>query len=264
MYLLQPHPWNKLAESINVRLKVFCASMADVFEDRADLQPHRDALWKMIDKTPMLDWLLLSKRPVIGMPEAWSDETDESAMRGRGSLGSSPAMPRNIWLGHTIVNNEEILKEWPPFLESIIKYSPTVAFLSIEPMLGPMPDFKLIVEGIKQFNGQFWVICGGESGNKARPMHPQWVKDIQLACMEAGIPFFFKQWGEWAPAGMPGYNFPISKMAYVDIDGKILEFGTGHSISMFKVGKGKSGRMLNDRHYNDMPVRRMSNGTIIT
>lgn len=271
MYLLQPHPWNKLAESINVRLKVFCASMADVFEDRDDLQPHRDALWKMIEKTPMLDWLLLSKRPVIGMPEAWSETAEGQDITKYGYVNgiySGTKMPRNIWLGHTIVNNEEILKEWPVFYESIKKYRPTVAFLSLEPLLGPMPDFGRIIKDVKNISGlNFYVIVGGESGNKARPMRPDWVKPIQLACLEAGIPFFFKQWGEWAPASsiaLPDKDI-ISKCYHVGEDGKPHQgtFQPG-DIEMVKLGKGKSGRMLNDRHYNDMPVRRMSNGTIIT
>lgn len=183
------------------RQRVFCASLADVFDNAVDLLWRRD-LFRLIAETPNLDWLLLTKR-----------------------IGNVPTMlrhigvehlPSNVWLGATIVNQEEADRDIPKLLAVTAR----VRFLSIEPMLGPidlerpMPGSDIDQGGGASIcqpwmiqSGIDWVICGGESGPGARPMHPVWARDLRDQCADANVPFLFKQWGEWAPGencgGMP-------------------------------------------------------------
>jgi len=79
------------------------------------------------------------------------------------------------------------------------------------------------------YNGIDWVVCGGESGPGARPMHPDWARSVRDQCVAAGVPFFFKQWGEWAPFG--------------DLN------------AMRRTGKKAAGRLLDGREWNEYPVR---------
>ncbi len=88
----------------------------------------------------------------------------------------------NIWMGVSVENHDYYCR-----IDDLRKTPAAVRFLSIEPMLGPMPDLNL--QGID------WVIVGGESGPGARPMHHSWAAEVRDQCAEAGVPFFFKQWG---------------------------------------------------------------------
>lgn len=170
----QPLKWNRAAEKEGVRKRVFCASMADVFEDRTDLVMVRNRLFTLIGSTPMLDWLLLTKRPenVAGW-EHWH---------------------RNAWLGVSVENQEMAEKRIPILLDLKRRYDIPVAFLSVEPMLGAVDIF---LKGTVDIHGHFgafdWVICGGESGANARPMEMSWALDLRRQCAKAGIPFFMKQ-----------------------------------------------------------------------
>jgi protein gp37 len=97
-------------------------------------------------------------------------------------LGKNLPWPRNIWMGVS-VETEEFTNR----IDHLRTVRAAVRFLSLEPLLGPLPALNL--EGVD------WVIVGGESGPGARPMNPTWVKDIKRQCSFAGVPFFFKQWG---------------------------------------------------------------------
>jgi protein gp37 len=173
-----PVKWNRMAEQEGRRHRVFCASMGDVFEDRRDLDPWRERLWRLIVDTPHLDWQLLTKRP-------------EVARR----LLPGDYLPDNIWLG-TSVEDQQRADERIPMLLSI---PASVHFLSCEPLLGPVNLRKRqwVWGGARgRIN---WVIVGGESGPKHRPMKPEWVRDIRDACADSGTAFFFKQWGGRVP-----------------------------------------------------------------
>ncbi len=163
----KPLRWNRDAGIAGVRRRVFCASMADVFDEMA---PEEDQirLWNLIQETPNLDWLLLTKRPHrvrAAIPNNWLHS------------------PRpNVWFGTSVERMDVIdrvheLREVPAALR----------FLSIEPLLGELRGIPL--------DGIDWVIVGGESGAKSRPMSPDWVRQIQQQCVSASVPFFFKQWG---------------------------------------------------------------------
>jgi len=238
----KPLKWNREAVASGKRLKVFCASLADVFEDwkgpmscgmkefegqhwevtadeqsffvrgyrdlpmhegsrLATMDDYRAKLWRLIERTPNLDWLLLTKRPenVMQMvPEPWRE-----------------GFPPNVWLG-TSVEDQKTADERIPHL---LKCPAAVRFLSCEPLLSGVDLAPFILnpkaehlnpcgcgdgecstcwQSPATYNlGIHWVIVGGESGQGARPMHPDWARSIRDQCVSAGVPFFFKQWGEW-------------------------------------------------------------------
>lgn len=187
----EPLRWNRKAEADGVRRRVFCASMADVFEARADLDEHRARLWELIAETPWLDWLLLTKRPASVhalAPARWFVEPGNLLCEACGGSASLPlgttcneheprmtGWPANVWIGST-VEDQQRADERLPLLRSI---PARIRFLSCEPLLGPL-DLDL--------TGISWVIVGGESGPGARPMHPDWVRDLRDRCLATACP----------------------------------------------------------------------------
>lgn len=170
-YWQQPFNWNRNAEKEGRRRRVFCGSLCDVMEDRRDLDGIREDLYRLIQRTPWLDWLLLTKRPqnfIRLLPDEWQNNP-----------------PANVW-GLTTVESEEYL--WR--IEALKAFPFAIHGLSIEPLLEDLPGLRDHLQSIK------WVIVGGESGRGARPMQPDWVRRIRDCCAELGIPFHFKQWGE--------------------------------------------------------------------
>ncbi|MBX3603235.1 MAG: phage Gp37/Gp68 family protein [Rubrivivax sp.] len=220
-----PLTWAKtMPAKLGRRPRVFCASMGDWL----DLDAPIDDFVRLLDtirRTPELDWLLLSKR--IGN---WRKRA-ESAWQRAGNAGLDTWLgawldgepPANVWLGATVIDQAEADRDIPKLLAT----PAAVRFLSIEPMLGPI---QLTAEGripaddegparigymvgpddgasslwptpakALAASGLHWVIVGGESGRGARPMPPDWPRSLRDQCAAAGVPFHFKQWGEWAP-----------------------------------------------------------------
>lgn len=200
-----PRVWNNQAGKEGVRRKVFCASLADVFDEEAP-EEWRTELFDLIDATRNLDWLLLTKRP----REAWR------------YYFKIRAFPPNVWIG-TTAENQLRLSERAFWLTRI---PATVRFLSCEPLLGPLdltdtrngnllkecercagggrePNIDPTAQApCKQCGGHGtidWVIVGGESGHAARPPDPGWIRSIRNQCVAHDRPFFFKQWGDFAP-----------------------------------------------------------------
>lgn len=173
----KPPRWNRIAEQAGHRLKVFCASLADVLDNAVDDQWRRD-LAALIIHTPWLDWMLLTKR--IGNARKML-----TAMFPDG-------VPDNVALGVTIANQEEADRDLPKALSVKAGLGIRRLFVSAEPLLGPL-DLSRYLAHIDL------LIVGGESGPDARPMHPDWPLDLRDQCAAAGVPFHFKQWGEWAP-----------------------------------------------------------------
>jgi protein gp37 len=163
-YWAQPLKWNRRAAAEGVRERVFCSSMTDLFLNDATITTERRKLWPLIEATPNLDWLLLTKH---------------SERLAHNFLPSPP--PENIWLGVSVENNDYAWR-----VDHLRNVNAAVRFLSVEPMLGPV-DVDL--------TGIDWVICGGESGPHSRPMDPQWARDLRDRCVAAGVAFHFKQWG---------------------------------------------------------------------
>ena len=237
----EPRHWDKQAESEGARYRVFCASMADVF-DLDVPQIWRENLWSLIRETPNLDWLLLTKR--IGNAEAmlpanWGDGW------------------ANVWLGATVVTQEEADRDIPKLLDT----PAAVRFVSAEPLLGPI-DLRgkdsqgSALDSFEEDPKVDWVIVGGESGPQARPMHPDWVRSLRDQCREAEVPFFFKQWGEWLPrvTGDPDEYHEGMKVWRVEHPlGCEVEAGIAHVSE--KVGKKAAGRQLDGEIWEQVPGR---------
>ncbi len=165
------------------RPRVFCSSLADVFDNQVEPQWRSD-LWQLICDTPELDWLLLTKRPENisrMLPRSWG-------LKGR--PGSDGIMP-NVWLGTTCEDQAAFDHRWP----ILQKVPAAVRFISYEPAIGPLY--------IPEAPGLNWLICGGESGPEHRPMDPEWAALVKNDCCRLEIPFFMKQMAGLKP--IPDY-----------------------------------------------------------
>ncbi|MBI5255386.1 MAG: phage Gp37/Gp68 family protein [Burkholderiales bacterium] len=252
-----PLKWNAQAEREGRRFRVFCASLADVFDNEVPTAWRVDLL-RLIEATPHLDWLLLTKR--IGNVERMLDE----AARLMPEVLMWP-LP-NVWLGATVVNQAEADRDIPKLLGVPAR----IRFLSIEPMLGPIKmDQRLIapIEGTSQHGQRFvdWIIAGGESGPHARPAHPNWFRSLRDQCAVAGVPFLFKQWGEWGPTWFEahahlGFGAPKDPAGELSIAGTRVIVGplrNGDVLEQLwpiqRHGKKAAGRLLDGVEHNGVP-----------
>lgn len=162
----KPLKWNAAATRVGERHRVFCSSLADVFEARPELVEWRADLFRLIERTPSLDWLLLTKRPenfdLAGRPFGW---------------------PPNVWLGVTVENQEQANRRIP----LLVHQRAAVRFLSCEPLLEQLNLRPWLDEDETGFVHHLdWVIIGGESGPKARPFHVGWARDLVAQCRDGG------------------------------------------------------------------------------
>lgn len=225
------------------RRRVFCASLADVFDNQVPVQ-WREDLFRLIAQTPNLDWLLLTKRigNALGMIR--------SVLRSMVCEAGSPSEEPPIWpwpnvrIGATMVNQEE----WDRDIDKLLALG-CFNFVSLEPLLGPIdmrgkrPD---------------WVIVGGESGPGARPMHPDWARSIRDQCAAAGVPFLFKQVGEAVPVETDvdmdhGHTvYPLDDS--IVLPGDRYKLHTAPSGQYFvRVPKKAAGRLLDGRTHDEFP-----------
>ncbi|CAB4137541.1 COG4422 Bacteriophage protein gp37 [uncultured Caudovirales phage] len=265
-----PLRWNRTAEKEGRSFRVFCASLADVFDNQVP-ELWRDDLWRLIAATPHLDWLLLTKRPQnirrmlpvaeMGVPD-WGD-----------------AGWPNVWLGTTAENQEQLaIRAW-----HLSQVPAAVRFLSCEPLLSALDcnaqnrwgtRWHVLTGGIRYatsgpaVTGRIhWVIAGGESGPGARPMHPDWARSLRDQCARAQVPFLFKQWGEWgledpARRSVPhavardGTLYAQSDLVFPDGPryGEAVRAGhAGQLHTIYRVGKKAAGRLLDGREHNEFP-----------
>lgn len=147
----------------------------------------------------------------------------------------------NVWLGVSVEDQETADERIPLLLET----PAAVRFVSYEPALGPVDLSRWVIHPRLD-----WVIAGGESGPKARPSHPDWFRAVRDQCQAAGIPFFFKQWGEWIPRDQdPNFEMGTGLMrSCLAGDGKSGEVGIWR-----RVGKKRAGRNLDGREWNEYP-----------
>lgn len=277
----EPVKWNNAHAEFYAqharRQRVFCASLADVFDNEVDPQWRRD-LFDLIELTPNLDWLLLTKR--IG---------NVRDMVRVAKSGDWLAGRKNVWLGATITSQAEADRDIPKLLQ----VPAAKRFLSMEPLLGPVdlagmaarPLWPITSKRIPHID---WVIVGGESGPNARPMHPDWARSLRNQCMAAGVPFLFKQWGEWWPIDQQQesdtnafYRSVVKAREHesqsaldecygrrctvpngvVHNDGSLhditepMSFRQGtDAMTTFKVGKQAAGRLLDGRTWDETPT----------
>jgi protein gp37 len=171
----KPIAWNRKAKQFKQehgrRQRVFCASMADVFDNQVAADWRVD-LFSLIRECRKLDWLLLTKRPqnILKMlPKDW----------GEGYL--------NVWLGITAEDQERFDQRW----KHLARVPAAIKFISYEPAIGPL---RLLRDGALPD----WLISGGESGPGARRAEPKWVRNIVADCRRVGVAPFHKQWGTYA------------------------------------------------------------------
>jgi len=160
--------WQKTAKAEGKRNRVFCASLADVFDNHKSILPEwRADLWGLIRKCPDLDFLMLTKRPQNirrYLPDDWGDGY------------------QNVWLGATVESQKEADR-----LAALTNVPAVVRFLSMEPLMGKV-DLSAYIDKID------WVITGGENGKNFRPVDPDWFRFLRDQCAAADVPFLFKQW----------------------------------------------------------------------
>lgn len=185
----KPLAWDRAAAAAGERHRVFCASLSDVFEDRADLRSPRARLHALIRDTPNLNWLLLTKRPEHAA-RLWSD-AHYDAFNGADSLGL--VWPDNVWLGASYDDRG------PERADALREIPARVRFLSVEPLVAD--------PGVLDLRGIHWVIGGGE-GEGARPCDIAWLRSLRDQCRAASVPYFNKQLGA-AP-----YEYVIEARGY--------------------------------------------------
>jgi len=252
--------------------RVFVNSMSDLFHEDV-LDDFIAAVFHRMALAPWHVYQILTKRP--------------QRMLNFMHTFSSP--PQHVWLGVSVEDQATADKRIPLLLQT----PAAVRFISAEPLLGPVDLGRYMSRA--QYNEWAyaggpdecphgyaagipcplcphlnWIICGGESGPRARPMHPDWARSLRDQCHAAAVPFFFKQWGEYAPAcaQYPGtdaeHDETESHSCYGDIcisnDAYIWEDGVQPSVNgrpwlMDRVGKKKAGRLLDGVMHDEYPER---------
>ncbi|OFX56334.1 MAG: hypothetical protein A2066_12975 [Bacteroidetes bacterium GWB2_41_8] len=249
--------WNGTTQLVNSALTkpsqwkdprmVFVCSMGDLFHESVSFETI-EQIYDIMHSNDQHIFIVLTKRPER-MYKFWDWLLNKIAGVGIHDVNSTST--DNVWIGVTAENQEQANNRIPVLLQ----IPAAKRFVSIEPMLGPVDLTKIPAkywgeEYDDLYNGLSlsslyggkdsstpwhlnWVICGGESGPKARPMHPDWVRSVRDQCQSAGTPFFFKQWGEWMPfqdataleSSVPGPKIISSKMNRFDDGEEIIRVG---------------------------------------
>jgi len=250
--------------------RVFIQSMSDLFDNEVPGEWF-DAAWMHIHNSTECRIQIVTKR-ISRVEKAISES-------------GPPIWPQHAGLMITVVNQAEADRDIPRLLALKAKLGIPWVGLSMEPLLGPVDltnipgqkiaqNITIIQDALRGHNGighntprLDWVITGGESGPKARPMHPDWARSLRDQCDAAGVPFFFKQWGEWADCTDAPHRFSAEDYIFT-AQGKVL--GAGHyrhggmvepewrqkgGAWMSRAGKSRAGRLLDGREWNAMPGR---------
>lgn len=222
--------WQLVAAAAGVSLQVFCLSLGDWADNEVPDEWRLD-LADLIRATPNLQWMLLTKR----IPNA------AKMLRAMFPEG----VPPNVALGITVAMQKEADRDIPRARAVKAELGIRRLFLSMEPLLEAVDISAHLPDGDIDL-----VIVGGESGKKARPMHPRWAVSLMEQCVAAGVPFHFKQWGDWQPILYTG-----TRAGRVSMHGKTYE---GDNIYHFpdvqpvvRVGTKKAGRMMHGREFQE-------------
>ncbi len=231
-YWREPLKWNKEAEQTGERRRVFCGSLCDVMEENSTVTLERKKLWPLIEATPYLDWLLLTKRP-----ENFLEFTPASWYR--------KGWPSNVWALTTVESQPYA----GPRISALLSVPAVILGLSCEPLLG-----RLSLTDVSDWPdpASFWgktilgegginvVIAGGESGHHARPSDPDHFRSLRDQCVSAGVNFFFKQWGAFTPDANKSNN-----TCY-----------TANNEPLYRVKKKDAGHLLDGVEWRQMPESR--------
>lgn len=262
--ILKPLSWKKPR-------RIFVCSMGDLFMSSVDLR-WVDRVMAIAALCPEHTFIVLTKRAntmrgYLSMPKEelihrWEKAVYDMSLSDKNDDIDAPACylhnrlerewpMKNLWIGVSVENQQQAYNRVPVLLST----PAAKRFVSAEPLLGKL-DLINIYESIKGDARQLgyidWVICGGESGHQARPVHPDWVRFLQLQCQTAEVPFFFKQWGEW----LPSYDFGERLHELIERFPK-CRIGNDHvfddGIHMYKVGKKAAGNLLDGKTYQQWP-----------
>lgn len=207
--------------------------MCDIFQNRNDVDIERSDLWGLVESTENLIWMFLTKRPENAfdiIPQRWRK-----------------GMPANVWIGATVENQEMTWR-----IPYLLRLKAALYFISVEPMLSGIDlsdDWTTLgcrpTMDLPDGSGKIgWVIAGGESRLKDRWIKPSWLRIIRDQCIARGIPFHFKQWGQW------GLRESVlnSEVRNTQTDIKIIE-----GERMYLVGKKRAGRQIDGREWLEFP-----------
>jgi len=208
--------------------RVFVNSMSDLFHEKLS-DDDVSAVYAVMALCPEVTFQVLTKRPKR-MAE-WVRYTHPNEIWDRAQhdwteeISNRPWPLPNVHLGVSVEGQEH----WVPRVRALCETPAAVRFVSYEPALGPLGEMPYL-------NLLDWLIAGGESGPGARPAHPDWFRKVRDQCAAAGVPFFFKQWGEWAPVGTPHPRpAPVCSMGVVN------------------VGKKRAGSLLDGKEHKEFP-----------
>lgn len=258
---------------------------------------HEDVPDDFIDRAfavmalcPQHTFMVLTKRPErmreYFMPRRTGRPRPDIVASEKAYIENKPALERNIvwplpnvWLGVTAENQEQADKRIPFLLQT----PSAKRFVSVEPMLGAVGLTSIFTTNYHGFAGYYnaltgewmpgglkleheinrgakldFIICGGESGHNARPMHPDWVRSLRDQCVSGGVPLWFKQFGEWAPFNSENYACPTA--TWITPDGRTEDYDNSQdlwdapdSALMVRVGKSKAGRLLDGQEWLQWP-----------
>ena len=267
--------------------RIFVNSMGDLFHEDAP-DAWIDRVFAVMAMAPHHTFMVLTKRSArmrdyVGTRAGdWMLHWPDAARKAGALLGDVAALRAvpfplpNVWLGVSTEDQRRADERVPDLLAT----PAAIRFVSAEPLLGPLKLFSLnerrgqrgtitdwhdALRGLRfgpseETAGLDLVIAGGESGPKARPMHPDWVRSLRDQCAAAGTAFFFKQWGGWAPLtkARPAHVSTIPNVAWPDgtlQPGRAEDHG-GEGIQMFRATKEVAGRLLDGVEHNAMPEAR--------
>lgn len=262
--------------------RIFVNSMSDLFHENVP-DDYISAVFSTMRAAHWHTFQVLTKRP------------ERMATWTKAYYGDTVPLP-NVWLGTSVENQEAADTR----VHHLLRAPATIRFLSCEPLLGRVrlprylmhpvamcdchrsrykmegyptlePDFTKHMgcpecgKPYTTITGIHWVIAGGESGHKARPLHPDWIRELRDHCQATGTAFHFKQWGEWLPVAAPHQNYK-GKRLLIHTDGTIKEASLAEMIwaevigsygewqLLEKQGKHKAGRLLDGRTWDEFPV----------
>lgn len=285
------------AEREGRRLRVFCLSMGDWLDPEVPAEWLADLL-ALIEACPNLDWLLLTKRPElwsVRVTAAWLNLSNRGLRELTWAHWIDGEPPPNVWVGTTVEDQERADERIPALLEipartRFLSCEPLLGPLALKRHLlltdraespaqclcghghgftrcwntggvarschhrgCPCPGFRRAPgPGIHQ------IIVGGESGRGARPMHPEWARSLRDQAQAAGVAFFFKQWGDWAPEGTGAFLDWHPEMEEDDPRWRNVESNPNKLetyVPCYRAGKAKAGRLLDGREWDEVPAR---------
>lgn len=232
--------WDRSAGERCVRERVFVGSMCDIGDGHPKVWDWRKEAFEILASLQNLDVLLLTKRP--------------KSLREVLAAQFPYGLPTHFWVGCTAENQRQLINRF----ETLRRIDAAVRFISVEPMLGPigrLPQHSLD-----------WVIAGGESGPRARCPHPLGFRELRNLCKAAGVPFMFKQWGEYAPYRWQStvtkagdvVALKNGQMFLIDQNGQMPAYSGGFDI-LRRVGKKAAGRELDGKVWDEYPAAAFEN-----